>query len=98
MSYCSRTGLWGGRLGNHRLYPEAHESCQTTRVAVSSPSSPPQALPSIVRLSMREKGEEDTTKCGNGRGVTSSGKTSSNILTIRDEGRTAAEQFYALAA
>src|SRR4030095_448246 len=32
---------------------------------------------------MREKGEEDKTKCGNGRGVTSSGKTSSNFLTIR---------------
>jgi hypothetical protein len=38
---------------------------------------------------MREKGEEDKTKCGNGRGVTSRGKTSSNFLTIR--GRRVAE-------
>src|SRR5438132_13158666 len=21
---CARTGLWGGRMGNHRLYPAAH--------------------------------------------------------------------------
>ena len=34
---------------------------------------------------MREQGEEDKTKYGNGRSVTSSGKTSSNFLTIRGQ-------------
>jgi hypothetical protein len=57
--HCSRPGLWGGRVGNHRLYPEADALQLTLRFSFQARLIPG-VTPHKLECSAREEAVHET--------------------------------------